>query len=204
MSEKKGETLYVAVDVEKKGAKFEHPIIQIGVAYGTSLQNVKTRSFCFDYANVPFEQRCYDEFWSKFLDTYKRIQAEAKEPKGQWKAFADFLQELEDQYPSIEIWSDNPAYDVEAIDFHLNDELKRAGIRYSSKMQYRYVTDYPQVLIGLPKHLRDAIKQKAMKLAAHTHWAEDDAKNIFVRSMLIKNVVAIMRRAEDEIAATLA
>ena len=136
MSEKKGEskveepTLYYAVDVEKKGAGFEYPTIQVGYAHSTSI-DVKpvSGSFCFNYAKVPFEPKCHKEFWSKNLDIYARIFAEAKgkDPVEEWKKYAASLDKLEEKHDKIEIVSDNPAYDIEAVDYHLFKDANHIG-----------------------------------------------------------------------------
>jgi len=201
--EKKSQTIYLAIDVEKKGAKFEHPVIQIGVAWGTSLSSMEKGSFCFDYKDKPFEQRCFDEFWSKQDAVYKRICAEAVEPAEQWRTFKAFLDTLELSGDKVEIISDNPAYDVEAIDYHLNEELGRQGLRYSSGMKYRCVHDSSERVKGLPAHYAEAIEKKAQSLAKHTHWAADDAEYILVHFFLTKTVIDTLREAEDKVKALL-
>lgn len=196
--------LYVAFDVEKKGAKFEHPIIQIGVAYTNSLDVApRTASFCFDYPGAPFEKRCYDEFWVKNLDILKRIQKEAKPAKAEWERFVDFLNALEKEHSKIKILSDNPAYDIEAIDWHLDKECGRAGIRYTSTGKYRPVIDSSEMVKGLSKSVRDAIQAKVDKAIQHTHWAPDDAQGILLHYLLTQSVINIQDQAEAAITTVL-
>lgn len=191
-------TTFLAVDVEKKGARFAHPVIQVGVAYGTSLDDIKTATFCFDYADVPFEKRCWDEFWTNHEDIYEKICAAAQPPKEEWKRFAQFLNDLEPAcHDKIEIVSDNPAYDVEAIDYHLN--AIRIGIRYSSKDKYRSVHDSTEMVKGLPGHYKKKIQEKTDRLAQHTHWAEDDARAILIHFLLTRAVIDRLREAERAI-----
>lgn len=199
MESKKAPRLHLAVDVEKKGATFHHPVIQVGVAWGTSLNDIQKRSFCFDYKDQPFEKRCWDEFWSKYENVYSRICAEAAPPVAQWKKFSDFLQELEEKSEKLDIVSDNPAYDVEAIDYNLHTYLGRAGIRYSSTMGYRRVHDASEMIKGLPSHYGDLIVKKAQSSARATHWAADDAEYILTHFFLVKGVIECMREAEDKI-----
>lgn len=195
--------IYTAFDIEKKGAKFEHPIIQIGVAFGRDIDHIERRSFCFDYKSAPFEQRCFDEFWVKLPDILKRIETEAVDPKIQWPAFGKFLDELEAQ-GRVEIVTDNAAYDIEAIDYHLDAELKRAGVRYTSTMEYRSVHDPSEQITGLPSHYRKAIKKIVKERAPHTHWAADDAEGILTQFFLVKSVIQTLREAENKIATLLA
>lgn len=211
--EQKKSVLYIAVDVEKKGASFDHPIIQIGVAwsltcaswgpfplaYGTDINSIKTASFCFDYKDKPFEKRCYDEFWIKYLDILKRIEGAAKPSKEQWKNFDKWLVELESQAESIKIVSDNPGYDIEAIDYHLHEELGRFPIRYDSTGKYRSISDASEQIKGLPAMYRDQIKAKRDSMSNHSHWAEDDARSILVQYFLVKQTIDIINKADKDI-----
>jgi hypothetical protein len=197
---KRSDPFFVAFDVEKKGARFEHPVIQVGVAYGSCLNDIQTASFCFDYKDVPFEKRCWDEFWSNWKDVLARIEKAAEAPNVQWPKFGKFLDALEAEHDEIEIVSDNPAYDIEAIDHHLDKDLGRAGVRYTSTMGYRYVNDCGDMGKGLPRAIREAIKAKTNSMARHTHWAEDDAMCILVKFLLTRHVISILRDAEDRIA----
>jgi hypothetical protein len=196
--------IYLGVDVEKKGAMFKHPVMQVGVAYGTCMNDIKTASFCFDYKSVPFEKRCWDEFWCKYEDVYRRICAAAQPAPAQWLAFKKFLLNLENSADRVEPVTDNAAYDVTAIDHHLDKDAQRAGIRYSSKMEYRAVHDSTEQVKGLPTYYRKAIRAKTDKLAPHTHWAEDDAKGILVHFFLTRAVIERLREAERDIEAILA
>lgn len=198
-SKKTHKVLYLAVDVEKKGASLDNPVIQLGVAYGPNINNIKTASFCFDYKDKPFEKRCYNEFWTKHLDVLKRIEQNAKPPREEWARFAKWLTALEDQAKSIEIISDNPGYDVEAIDYHLYEELGKSPMRYDSQGQYRSISDPSEQIEGLPSIYRTQIKAKTKSMSNHSHWAEDDAFAILVQYFLVHDTIQIMRKAEEDI-----
>lgn len=181
---------YVAVDVEKKGDGPAFPVIQIGVAWGTNLKDIKTRSFCFDYHSgdrkVEFQKRCFDEFWTEHLDILARIEKEAIEPTAQWRAFIEFWDKFDE---NVVIVSDNPAYDIEAIDFHVWEEAKRFPIRWTADGKYRKVCDPGQQMKGLLKGTQNAIRRRADKVAPHDHWAENDAKNILAQYFITRNMI---------------
>lgn len=187
--------LIVAVDVEKKGSGFQHPIINVGVAWGKSIDTIQSASFCFDYKNIAFEKRCYDQFWSKNLQVLKRIEESAKDPEMEWKRFDDLLKQFEKQGTEVEFESDNPAYDIEAIDFHLFAELGRLPMRYTTQGEYRSIGDSSERIKALPEVWKSYIDQRAQKIVTATHWAEDDARNILVRRFLTDQVVTLRNEA---------
>lgn len=179
---------YVAVDVEKKGNGFAYPVIQVGVAWGTGLGDIATRSFCFDYRSVGFERRCYDEYWSKQLALLARIGREAVEPGQQWPAFVEFWNVTFGA--DAVIVSDNPAYDLAAIDFHVWEWCRRFPIRNTAVGGYREVHDPSERDHALPSDVRAAIRARAAALAPHDHWAENDAKHILTHYFLVRDEVA--------------
>lgn len=199
MATSESKTLYIAVDVEKKGASFDHPVIQLGVAYGTNIADISTLSFCFDYKDKPFEKRCYDEFWIKQRDILKKIEKHAKPPQEEWMRFNKWLTSIESKANAIKFISDNPAYDIEAIDYHLHEVLGRLPMRYDSIGKYRSISDASEQIKGLPIMYQKQIKDKRDSMSNHSHWAEDDAKSILVQYFLVKGTIEIMRKSEDEI-----
>ena len=200
--DQKGLPVIVALDVEKKGPLFQNPVINVGVAWGTSIDTIQTMSFCFDYKDAPFDKQCYDEFWSKHLDILKRIEEAAKEPKAEWTRFNTLLMELDD--PSIEFESDNPAYDIEAIDFHLYTVLgRRLPLRYTSKGVYRSISDSSERIKALPTNWQEFISKLTSESAVHSHWAADDAKAMLVRRFRVDQVVALRNEATKDLDARL-
>jgi len=201
-----------AFDIETKGGACSDPTIQIGVSWGTSLDDIQKASFCFDHKECPFEARCLREFWSKYRPTYERIVRDAKDPGVQWVAFADFQRGLDDRYSEIEIISDNPAFDIARIDNELNERgLRRRkqmmrhaddaddkreivrevsyGLRYTKEGKYRSVSDPSEQIKGLPKSIRDEITAKVKAAVKEPHWAPDDATGILVQHFLVREAI---------------
>lgn len=191
-------TLYIAIDVEKKGASFAHPVIQLGVAYGYNIHyKIKTENFCFDYKNSPFEKRCYDEFWVNHLDILKRIEENAKEPGAEWERFNKWLLDMEKENGTIKFVSDNPGYDIEAVDYHLHTEIGRLPMRYSSTGKYRSISDPSEQIKGLRKNTRNGINEQANKLVTHDHWAPNDASHHLIKYFLIRKVIDEMDSIDE-------
>jgi hypothetical protein len=180
-TEKNDETLYIAFDVEAKGDRITDPIIEIGVAWGTSAKNIQKMPLCLDYKNVPFQERCYNEFWSKQTDNLKRIETAAKNPKEQLTLLMKTMDSFEEKYANIKLVSDNPAYDIAKIDYALFTVLQRfLGVRYDSKGNYRSISDPSEQIKGLPIKTRNAIVVSVEKVQPHTHEAADDAAGILL------------------------
>jgi hypothetical protein len=203
-----------AFDIETKGGSYDDPIIQIGIAWGTSLKDIQKASFCFDHKDQPFEERCFREFWSKHRHTYDRIVNDAKAHGPQWVAFADFLRKMDDLYPKIKIVSDNPAFDFARIDNELHERGLRVreqqmtfgtttdlvhevsyGLRYTKEGQYRVVCDPSERIKGLPKAIQTEIQAKVAEAVKEPHWAPDDATGILVQYFLVKEAIEKMNSA---------
>lgn len=197
--------LSVAFDIESKGASLDHPVPQIGVAYGTCLADIKTASFCFDYSDYPFEKRCLDEFWVNHQDIYKRIEKEAIYRDEQWKKFGAFIDELEVLSNNVEIVSDNPAFDIARIDYNtdlhgvrnrfyeMSDGSKQRSsipLRYTRDGKYRPVKDPSERIKGLPKAVQAEIQAAVKKAVKNPHWAEDDATGILTMHFLVRDAIA--------------
>lgn len=194
-AQKQLETLFVAVDVEKKGPGFDFPVIQLGVAFGTNIQNIQKMSVCFDHKDVPFQEKCFNEFWKTRQELYNKILAEAKPPTEQWKTFVEWFDGLEKKYPKIELASDNPAYVLEAIDFHVWKECKRLPLRYSSTGEYRSVSDPTEQLAGMPPRIADVIKKTVDETNPATHWAADDAANILSTFFCVRQLTTTLKKS---------
>ena len=193
-TESKSRTLYVAVDIEKKGAGFEHDVLQLGIAYGTHIGDIKTIGFCFEEKG-PFEKRCEQEFWSKNKELLERIR---KEPKVTWGEFRVWLLGLELRKLKVEFVSDNPAYDIAAVDYCLfTQAASRLPMRYTTDGQYRNISDPSEQMKGLSRAVQQLIITEAGKLAPHTHWAPDDAKHILVSFFLVKEAIEDRNAAEE-------
>lgn len=182
------ETVYIAWDIEKGGPCFEHPIIAVGVCYGTKTTYRKKR-FCLTFDINNFEEKCLKEFWSKFPNILEKIKSEATPVVETWEAITDFLTLLEVAYPedkyNIVMLSDNPAYDIGHIDYNLFHYTARWGLRYTDNGDYRFISNPCEQLVYHPN--KENIKRAVRALSKHTHMPDDDAECIFMTQILLKN-----------------
>lgn len=212
----KSQELFVAFDIEKKGSSLGHHILQIGAAYTTGPNAfVTTVNFCFDDETValeedaltegvymePWEERCKREFWDKQPGLYERIKKAAglERQCETWTRFVKWLDNLERMSDKVVVLSDNPTYDLGAIDHELYQRFGRLGVRYTKGEideegkqtggKYRPVKDPSERIKGLPKGMRDAIKAQLDKECPHTHWAPDDARRILKQYFLVQAAI---------------
>jgi hypothetical protein len=109
----------------------------------------------------------------------------------QWQDFADFMQAMYKQYEDrLVLVSDKPSFDISRIDNELRDRrLKKSGLRYSpypKENTYLSVHDPTERIEGFGKAKAKRIRADVDKVAAHTHWAEDDAKNILLLEFAVQ------------------
>lgn len=200
------EKYYLAIDIEKAGDKFIDPILMIGCCLGDASGNViESKAFC---GPVPepkeFDQRCWTEFWSKNLSILERIKDTAQKEgvvlKSQMiDAFMNYYYELDNRYgpftrsgnKRLILLSDNPAYDITAIDQALLMQTvnvksgKEVGneyvfpLRYTKSGQYNRVSDPSEMSSALPNKKSKEILDMVKKVSTHDHWAENDAITIY-------------------------
>jgi hypothetical protein len=60
------EKVFVAWDIEAGGNGFEHPVVAIGVCYGTRTSYQKRR-WCLQHDVKDFELRCYQDIFDNKL-----------------------------------------------------------------------------------------------------------------------------------------
>ena len=192
-SKKSDQTLCVAFDVEAKGDRITDPVIEIGLAWGTSPKDIQKMSLCLDYKSVAFQERCFNEFWSKQTENLKRIEAAAKDPKEQLALLVKTMEGFEQKFAKIKLVSDNPAYDIAKIDYALFSVLQRfLGIRYDSKGNYRSISDPSEQIKGLASRKRELIEKEVALEAPHTHQAADDAHGILLTYFYVQRAIKNM------------
>lgn len=206
------ETIAFALDIEKAGPKnLSHPIVAVGhsTAKGSTIIDrglIKlqvtwptidpTTGKVTDYGD--FEKQCWDEFWSNPAKMPPALMEELKTnavPQAEgFKQFAALLDKLEQDYPKskykIKFISNNPSYDVAAVDVMLELYCKRNPMRYNSDGKYRGLSDSYDMLSILPANLkkkfRDEAAAQAQSTAVHDHNPQNDAETILVDYLAAK------------------
>ena len=171
------QTFYVAFDVEAGGPSLNHPVVSVGCCYGTHPLNFTKKRWTFDFDETKFESKCKNEFWDKNVSLLQMFKLENKHT---WSDVNEFLMDLEKKYPkshhSWVIVSDNPAYDLEKIDYHLHMMCSRLPVRYSSDGSYRWVSDPSEQSRYFPD--KTALKEYVNQHAKHTHLPDEDAEKM--------------------------
>lgn len=135
----------LAFDIERSGATNEHDTIAIGAAViDENYKVIDTFRECGYTDETNFEVRCWDEFWSKNLDTLETLRYNGnlsynerqKEMITLFQAFRakweTFCRENNEEYVLV---SDNNVYDGGFINQMIYDHLPELPIPYSASTQ---------------------------------------------------------------------
>jgi len=180
--------MYCAIDVEATGEGFDRKAIAISFVVGHKkyFKIEKSLTVCFPVPSVEqFGTLCWNEFWmkeenQKVLDRIRKEVRSSDEEAS--KEIETFLKELEDQYgDNIEFLSDNPSFDITAVDWALYRFTKRLPMRFSTKGKYRCISDPSERIaaFGKWKETNEIISKNYG--IEHDHWPENDAAYIYAQ-----------------------
>lgn len=198
------EKILFAVDIEKAGAEnIKHPIVAIGYVIGTENALLErgiiklqvkwptiTDGKVADYGD--FEPRCWDEFWgnSKKMppELIEEFKKDALTQTDGIKKFAALVDSLEEKYGDekkykVRFLSDNPSYDIAALDVAMEQVCDRNPMRYDSTGKYRSLSDPWDMLDILPaeykKQMLANIDKQLGSIVLHDHNPTNDAEVIY-------------------------
>lgn len=201
------ETVYLAIDVEKvddgQGAAIVAFGACLGDAHGKVLQTASWYPAMPSYAK--FGERCKAEFWDKHVGLYESFAARARPAAEVYAEFRCWLDALELQYPKIVILSDNPAYDLGAIDNRLEKYCDRLPVRYTSTGVYRWVSDWSERsdALGCYGKVREIAAKLMGDRLKRAHNPEIDAEYIYHCSVITERIrVAIKSDLDKLLSAT--
>lgn len=190
------ENVYVAFDIEAGGSGYNHPVIAVGVCYGTANQYQKKR-WVIQFDIKDFEERCYKEFWSYNMDLLDKLKKEAVDKKIAWREIREFIDNLEILFPAdkyrVIFVSDNPAYDISRIDFMLFLFEQRLPLRYTKEGKYRRISDPSEQM----KHFYDVnvihnfVSNRGAKA---THFPDDDAEVMMLQQLFLDCYIKIQNK----------
>jgi hypothetical protein len=198
--------ILIAFDIEKTGAyNKKHKILSYGIVVGNEEGKILEKfhvnlnvKWPDAYASVDptadnkildygdFEPRCWDEFWSKKIkpSVIEDLKKNAIDQKEGFTQLASWLDEIEKKYAGqkIKFLSDNPSYDIAALDIMLEEYCGRAPIRYDSTGKYRGLSD-PWDMLDLVGNKRKYYMDKVNELIgspnSHDHNPANDAEEIY-------------------------
>ena len=184
----------VAIDIEAPGCRLHDPPIAIGVCVARDGVIIDQRVFC---SIVPpeedFEPRCLEEFWREKDELLARIDANALgDTADMLRAFLNYLGKMvNEQGGALPTFiSDNPAFDIGAIDraiaLYLPEE--EYGLRHMWP-QYCWIEDGSEQKEGLLPIEIDWVR--AQCTVDHDHWPVNDATHHWQMWNAIKRVKAM-------------
>jgi hypothetical protein len=164
------------------------------------LQSQETKEYNIDQKTYgDFEPRCVDEFWCKQpYDIIEDCKKEALPPKEGWANFRAYIDALEEKYPyqqhKIKFLSDNPSFDIAAIDCELerygHPILRRTKGAYPWPHNYRSVVAADDCLFLLSEKQEKKVLENIKQVVNHDHNPCNDAYVIYlyyVYAVAIKN-----------------
>lgn len=182
----------VSVDIEKAGCMFKYPIVSIGFVVGHKKEIYEKKRFNIgvnwkkESDGGDFEDRCYDEFWSKQpQNIINECKDNALKAERQWVLIGEWIDQLEKTYPSPEyeicFLTDNASFDIASIDYELEKYTGRKPMRYSSDGKYRSVKSADDMLDMLDEDSKDVAYYKINEDAIHDHNPVNDAHYIYLQ-----------------------
>lgn len=207
------DAVYVAVDIEKTGSSFtKHKVMSVGFFVGdrngkcleTKRVNLDVK-FPSEGNFGDFEERCWQEFWSKLdskiIDILTTDQVSQQEG---WNQVAKFIDGLEEKYPNtkIKFLTNNTSFDIANIDYNLEVYCSRLPMRYSSKGKYRSVISADDMLEMLPNSLYSAARQRIHSVVKHDHDPINDAHSIYlqyIEAILYKERLEEAHRLKEQL-----
>lgn len=172
-------SLYLCIDVERKGARHADAVLQVGVAWyeGASGGAAPRRAnFSFHYPERPFEKRCFDVFWTQHSGVLEKVHSEIASKEGgadgEWRRLLRLLEELRAAHPRILLIFERAAFDLAFLITFLRTAVP-------------HLPELPSLLLQLPAvgtlgavrgfRWADSLIRQASNLTKETHYAADDA-----------------------------
>jgi len=190
----------VAVDIEKAGAMYHHPVISVGFSVATSdgtlLEqkkfniSVKWYTETKDHADPnentdygDFEPRCVEEFWKK---QGAEIKARCLTPAPElapvaWKNIGNWIDSLEDRYGKVKFLTDNASFDIANIDYNLEKYLGRLPMRYSKTKRFRSVVSADDMFDMMPEKTQKEARERIKTKVQHDHDCLNDSYFILLQ-----------------------
>lgn len=134
----------LAFDIETTGCNLQSNAI---MSIGASVQDedmIEVDMFSVNLEipkNKKFEEKCVLEVWSKHPEALARATENPIAPVTAMRSFEKWLDAVEEKYENLTIISDNPAFDMQWLNFYLNQYTGRRPINYDKKEKYRLIWD---------------------------------------------------------------
>jgi hypothetical protein len=173
--------LCFAIDIEKDGDRLNDPVLCFGTCLGTPNGRIIEKKIWY----LPIQsEKPLGEYWNRpeNLPLYQFFRKAGADTTldGAVKKFVEYYDNLEERFPTInlKLVTDNPAYDIESLDYLVHTVANRPPLRYSSNgKKYRTVIDVSQRMNAL--HIKELLNTKVSQVAVHDHRPDNDAEYIY-------------------------
>lgn len=208
--------VYVALDLEKAGDSYLHPITEIGFVMGTSQNGIVEKKrwslLCNDDTCAKISEpltaawaadfnmgldRCKTEFWNAPIAgngaLWNAIQKEARPAKDVYPEVAAYIDSLYKRF-HLRWVSDNPCYDLGHLDFWLlTGGFRLFPCRIGPPDVYHKVRNPEDELRGLPTGVYAKamahVDRMVQEKGLVAHRADDDAAKIFFKKIAFDEAV---------------
>jgi hypothetical protein len=132
-----------------------------------------------DYGD--FEKKTVDEFWNRVPIDTQELRINAKPASEAWADIAEFIDNLETEYPDAEIifLTDNNSFDTANIDYNLELYTKRQPMRFSTTGVYRKVLNADDMFSMIPDFEQKRVKKEICDHVPGNHDPVNDAHYIY-------------------------
>lgn len=143
------------------------------------------------------EERCMEEFWNKNQAVFVKYILEAKDEDSQIRDYANTIDSLGQIFgvpeKEIKLVADNPEFDWGRLNEPIMRVCNRVPPRYTSKGDYRPITDYSDAVwtLGVGK----IVDEGATKVQPHDHFPSNDAEHNYVSHLIHQE---LLKRIKEE------
>ena len=184
--------IYIAYHIEKAGCKIQaYPVVSVGFAIADDIDIIIKHRFNIavkwyevhadlqvDYGD--FEKKTVDEYWNRIpIDTVP-LRANAQSPAEAWAEIAEFIDNLEVDYPESDIiFLTNNSFDSSSIDYYLEFYTGRDPMRFSTKGTCRKVINANDMFEMIPDFEQEKAKKAIADRVEHENDTVNDAHYIY-------------------------
>ena len=230
---------FIVVDIETTGRRMmdcdegKDVCFAIGFGHGTSIDDVETEKVCLDmgkqtgeswkefWKKNKFENRCYEQFWSKNESVLDDLQNREKLGPNLVKTEAEmmarlqsFLVRMEKLYSQTVLITDTTAFDTVWLSYLLEKHgyahmgYKRDG-SYSKGLEMQ---SYRMATYGISSFSRkdkskpwemDAEYQKKVSIISHDHDPSNDARQILTAFLYCVDMTRAKELSSNELKTTI-
>lgn len=193
----------LTIDVEAGGDNFNHPLLSIGLCFGPEDASwpreklFKKRWDLTPVAGQMCDDVCLLEFWSKYINLFKEIKTNGREPHIVAAELYFFLRALTKHYEidnkrRITLVSDCQDLDLGRVhELFYRIDPNNKSLRYMGGDVYHSCIDPSDMLDMLGNDSKEEFKTWVTKISPdiqHNHSPENDAEFLYYKACFVKKM----------------